>query len=181
MRGSHGTCPTTLNAAAATSLTFAIDTLGPALTLTVPFANNSFVVSTSIDLVVTLPSALDSFLCSLDQEPLHVCQSPLSLQGLSEGQHRLAFVGRDIILNLFHTPIVFLWQIDSTPPTTAVTSALVISGLGEASVSFEGDDGAGAGVAMFQCRLGQSPFVTCASPLRLTAAPHQPPERRQPA
>ncbi|HEY2717587.1 MAG TPA: hypothetical protein VGI73_15340 [Solirubrobacterales bacterium] len=61
------------------------------------------------------------------------------------------------------TPISY--REDSTAPTTTIqTEPPPASGSTAATFTFSGDDGAGSGVARFECSLDGATFATCASP-----------------
>ncbi|MEW5851248.1 MAG: DUF4215 domain-containing protein [Myxococcota bacterium] len=64
-----------------------------------------------------------TFTCTLDGTPLGNCQSPLSLNGLSDGEHVFQVTATDAAGNIDASPAMHRWIIDSTAPDAPVITS----------------------------------------------------------
>lgn len=64
-----------------------------------------------------------TFKCKLDGEEWKNCNSPLYLNKLKEGTHKLSVAAVDKDGNADSTPAVVSWKIDATPPVSKIQSA----------------------------------------------------------
>ncbi|HEY1014938.1 MAG TPA: Ig-like domain-containing protein, partial [Herpetosiphonaceae bacterium] len=150
--------------------TFTVDTVEPDTTLTAtPPSPTS---STSANFSFTgagTGSAVARFECSLDGAAFATCASPQNLSGLAEGSRTFRVRAVDAAGNTDTTPASFTWLIDLTAPDTTITAnPPVLSNSANATFAFTGNDGAGSGVASFECSLDGGAFTACASGLTLT-------------
>src|SRR5262249_30360233 len=109
------------------------------------------------------------FECRLDGGPWAACTSPDAPSGLADGSHTFEARSTDLAGNVDPTPASFTWVVDTTAPDTSITAGPPSqTASATATVSFWGDDGSGAGVAGFECRLDGGPWAACASPADMT-------------
>ncbi len=115
-------------------------------------------------------TGVTGFECRLDGGMWTSCISPKSYTGLSEGSHTFEVRARDAASNLDPTPDSFTWLVDTVAPDSLITiaPATLISST-SASVTFTATDGAGSGLASFECRLDGGGFTACASPTTLSS------------
>lgn len=107
--------------------------------------------------------------CQLDGAGYTACTSPQSYTGLSEGSHTFEVRALDAAGNGDPTPASYTWLIDTTAPDTTIGSnPSDPSASPDASFSFTGDDGAGSGVASFECQLDGESYAACSSPQSYT-------------
>jgi len=114
-------------------------------------------------------SGLASFQCRLDGGSFSACSSGIELTGLSDGSHTFAVRAIDNAGNADGSPASFSWTVDTTAPQTTIDSKPAsLTNSAAAEFAFSGDDGAGSGIASFQCRLDGGGFSACASPQEYT-------------
>lgn len=111
------------------------------------------------------PEVVASFECKLDAGMFATCTSPTTLMGLSDGSHTFQVRAKDFNGNVDPSPAGFAWVVDTTAPDTSIltnptnpTTAL------DATFTFSGNDGAGSGIASFECKLDMGAFGACTSP-----------------
>lgn len=108
-----------------------------------------------------------SFECRVDEGEWEPCASPLTLEDLADGEHRVAVratsdVSPDGVTD--PSPAVRTWTVDATAPATTITGLPAASSEErDATVAFVSDE-EGAG---FHCSLDGAPFTACESPLQL--------------
>jgi Domain of unknown function (DUF4842)/Bacterial Ig-like domain len=110
-------------------------------------------------------SGIAGYFCSVDKAmPYLPCVSGQSFTGLSQGPHNFAVHAVD---NAGNTSLdaTYNWTIDSSVPTVqftttpkSITNSLV------ATFGFTGQDDKGNALTVFQCRLNNAAFASCASP-----------------
>jgi len=107
-------------------------------------------------------SGVARFECRLDGGPFANCASPHQLSELGEGAHTFEVRAVDAAANIDATPASSSWTVDTTAPETEITD-LPYSITGSTSADFElsGDDGAGSGVAGFECSLDDAAYEAC--------------------
>jgi glycosidase len=105
-----------------------------------------------------------SFQCKLDSAAFAACASPLSFNGLSDGNHSFAVRATDLAGNSDSSPASFTWTIDTSAPATTISSAPpALSNSGNASFSFSSSE-----TGSFQCKLDGGAFTSCTSPQSYT-------------
>jgi large repetitive protein len=106
-----------------------------------------------------------------------MCESPVNIGGLADGQHSFEVRAIDLAGNTDSSPAAFTWIIDLLPPETTITAAPpLISGSPSATFEFTGSDNATSpGELKFECRLlstldpqPSTPFTPCSSPQNFT-------------
>src|SRR6186713_480119 len=128
---------------------------------------------------------IKEFKCSLDGASFSICTSPVQFTSvnLPEGTHSFQIIAEDRIGNIDSSPQSFNWTVDTEPPDITVDSATdgyqkhVTSGGNSSSDSiiFEftaldngGREGKGVGTKQFECKIDNSDFVSCTSPVEFT-------------
>src|SRR4026208_2568828 len=128
---------------------------------------------------------IKEFKCSLDGASFSICTSPVQFTSvnLPEGTHSFQIIAEDGIGNINSSPQSFNWTVDTEPPDITVDSATdgyqkrVTSGGNSSSDSiiFEftaldngGREGKGVGTKQFECKIDNSDFVSCTSPVEFT-------------
>jgi hypothetical protein len=102
--------------------------------------------------------------CRLDGAAWSLCSSTLTFTGLADGQHTFEVRATDETGNVEQSPASFTWVLDTVPPDTQITSGpAALSAERDAKFTFEGQDGAGSGVDIFECSLDGALFTTCPS------------------
>jgi hypothetical protein len=81
--------------------------------------------STSATLTFTSSVAGSSFQCSFDGDIYVQCDSPFTIQGLTEGSHRLDVQAADPEGVLDPTPATYVWNVDFTDPVAPTIDAPV--------------------------------------------------------
>ncbi len=116
-------------------------------------------------------SGVASFECRRDStEPSGwaTCTSPKQYASLTDGAHKFEVRAIDTAGNVDASPATFSWNVDTTPPSTQIdANPAALSASGNAEFKFSGSDGAGSGVASFECRRDSaepSGWATCTSP-----------------
>lgn len=100
------------------------------------------------------------FECSADGGAFRRCRSPVSLDGLSEGEHEFAVRARDEAGNRDSSPAGRRWSVDTTPPETTILSGP--SGLVHRTKATFGLK-ASESDASFECSLDRGAYQACAS------------------
>src|SRR6187401_376169 len=128
---------------------------------------------------------IKEFKCSLDGASFSICTSPVQFTSvnLPEGTHSFQIIAEDGIGNINSSPQSFNWTVDTEAPDITVESATdghqkhVTSGGNSSSDSiiFEftaldngGREGKGVGTKQFECKIDNSDFVSCTSPVEFT-------------
>src|SRR6476646_3023818 len=128
---------------------------------------------------------IKQFECSLDGASFSICTSPVRFTSvnLPEGTHTFEIVAEDNIGNINSSPESFAWTIDSEPPTTKIDSATDghksnVSNRGNTSsnsiifsfsaVDSGGRESNGVGIKKFECKIDNSDFASCTSPIQYT-------------
>lgn len=105
-----------------------------------------------------------SYQCSLGSAAFAACSNPLTLTGLAEGRYTLQVRAVDSAGNVDPTPASHTWDVDLTPPETTVNLRQASQSGAEASFEFSSSDP----TVSFECRLNESPFEGCTSPVAFT-------------
>lgn len=145
------------------SYAWTVDTLPPEVFLTSVSIPRS---PTNLDHLELSFSASESatFSCAIDGDEESTCQSPLSLSGLSEGEHRIRVWARDTAGNRSASPLEYIWMIDQTAPIAQITNADpsgAIIGSNTLQLTLAVNE-----AASFECRLDEGAFSHCSSPAR---------------
>jgi hypothetical protein len=84
---------------------------------------------------------------------------------LAEGAHSFEVKATDKAGNADATPATFAWSVDTAAPNTAIDqSPPALSASANAEFKFSGTDGAGSGIAAFECRRDGGAWGKCTSP-----------------
>jgi RNA polymerase sigma factor (sigma-70 family) len=106
-----------------------------------------------------------TFECSLDGAPFQRCGERVAVGHLDEGSHRFEARVRDRYGNADETPASWVWRVDSTAPRTKITSVHLEKDTGK--FAFTG----GKERVTFECKLDDSRFSRCKSPVSLEDLP----------
>jgi hypothetical protein len=114
--------------------------------------------------------AVAGFECSLDGGAFAACAAPKAYSALVDGSHTFQVRAVDAAGNTDATPATSTWVVDTAAPDTSILATPTNPAASSAaSFSFAGIDGAGSGVASFQCSVDGAAFSACASPQSYTA------------
>lgn len=118
--------------------------------------------ATTASLTFTADEAGATFECSLDGASFAPCTSPVSLGGLTVGEHGFRVRARDAAGNADPTPAEHRWTVVApTPPDTSILSGPPASTSSTiATFTF----GASEPGTTFQCALDAGPFNECETP-----------------
>ncbi len=139
-----------------------VDTTGPDTTIVdqPPTISPSTTASFSFAATDTGGSGVVSFECRLDSSApgaWNGCTSPQPYSSLTEGNHKFEVRALDKAGNADASPATFAWQVDITGPNTEIDSGPeTLTSRTSAEFEFSGSDGAGTGIASFECRLDSS-------------------------
>ncbi|MEO6390514.1 MAG: hypothetical protein ABIP75_01600, partial [Pyrinomonadaceae bacterium] len=110
------------------------------------------------------PEVVASFECKLDAAAFAACTSPVNLTLLTDGSHTFMVRAKDTSGNVDPTPASFTWVVDTIAPDTSIlTNPTNPTNNATATFTFSGNDGAGSGIAGFQCKLDAGSFIACTS------------------
>ena len=113
-------------------------------------------------------SGVASFECRRDNGAWATCSSPQAYTALDDGSHAFEVKAIDKAGNADVSPEKFEWMVDTTAPSTTITSnPPSLSDSTEAEFAFSGDDGAGSGITSFECRRDSTEagdWEPCSSP-----------------
>ncbi|MGE6761436.1 Ig-like domain-containing protein [Corallococcus interemptor] len=148
-QGAHTLSATTTDAAGnvspPVSLTFIIDTDAPDTTIESGPAQPSNSASATFEFSSTGGGI--GYECSLDEEPFASCDSPFTVDTLSEGEHTLAVRAVDAAGNADPTPAEYTWTVDlGVPEAPAITSPVSGALFNTGVVSYAGTAEPGATV-----------------------------------
>jgi hypothetical protein len=143
------------------------DTTAPETTITSAPEAQTTETSARFSFVASEPAS--SFACSLDGGEFVSCTSPVSYDGLSMGERRLAVAATDAAGNTDPTPAIYTWSVvepppapDTTAPETTITSAPEAQTTEtSARFSFVASEPG----STFACSLDDASFAACASPV----------------
>ena len=120
-------------------------------------------------------SGVASYECRIDSTEASdwkACTSPKTYASLTDGPHEFEVRAVDTAGNADASPATFSWTVDTTAPQTQIDSEpQTLSASASAEFAFTGDDGAGSGVASFECRLDSAEAADwhpCSSPQEYT-------------
>jgi hypothetical protein len=143
------TQPTNPSANSSPSFTFAASTVGVGAAKVGPYS----------------PLPTPTFECSMDNVTFTACTSGQTFGPLPDGSHN--FRVRSVISDYGEydtTPASYTWMIDTTAPNTTInTNPSDPAPTSDAVFTFSGNDGAGVGVASYECSLDGSAFSACTS------------------
>lgn len=109
-------------------------------------------------------SGVASFQCQLNGGGWSACNSPQDYTLSADGAYTFEVYAIDNFGWGDLSPAQYPWLVDSTPPTTTITSNPPDpSDSDSASFDFSGGDPGGSGVAGFECNLDNSGWVACTS------------------
>jgi hypothetical protein len=113
----------------------------------------------------TSTEAGSTFACRVDSGAWNACTSPWTTPALGDGDHTVSVRATDAAGNTDATPATRSFTVDTTAPTTTITSAppaLSLSNSG--SVTFTVNDSG----ATSQCRLDGGAWTACTSPYQVS-------------
>jgi hypothetical protein len=145
------------------SVTWTVDATPPQTTITSGPPDPSASTSASFDFSGDdgSGSGVASFQCALDSSGFAPCTSPAGYPGLDSGTHTFYVRATDQVGNVDPSPDSFTWVIDTSIPTTTITSG-PNGPSNDASPSFTFTSSASG--ATFTCSLDEAAFVACTSP-----------------
>jgi hypothetical protein len=100
-----------------------------------------------------------TYKCSLDSAAYAACTSPATYSGLANGAHMFNVYAIDGAGNADQTPSSLAWTVDTTPPTTTITSGPTGS-VASTSATFAFTSTGPS--PTFDCRLDSAAFASCA-------------------
>lgn len=149
------------------SYTWTVDIAEPDTTITVtpPNPDNNSTPSFAFTGNDGAGSGVASFECQIDGiGGFTTCTSGASFGPLTDGLHTLEVRAVDGAGNSDSTPASYTWTVDAISPDTTITSnPLNPSNIPNPTFDFTGDDGAGTGVASFECQIDGGGFMACTS------------------
>ncbi|TLX89553.1 MAG: hypothetical protein E6K94_09780, partial [Thaumarchaeota archaeon] len=123
---------------------------------------------------------INHFECSIDNSNFIMCTSPLQLNNLKEGIHKLNILSKDNVGNKETSPSSFIWTVDTVPPVTSINTATdgsnqtIENNDNSSSTSmkfeFSANDTGGVGVDHIECSLDGTTFTFCTSPIQYSSA-----------
>lgn len=140
----------------ATSPTVSI-TQGPAAVSGLATANFIFNATDSLSQVATLE-------CSVDNAAFAICNSPMSLAALTQGNHTFQVRATDAAQNT-STIAIHSWAINLMAPALNITSSPgAFVNVKTANFTFNGQAN-GSAITQFQCSIDDGAFAACTSPV----------------
>ena len=114
-------------------------------------------------------SGVAAFQCKLDEASFAACSSGIEYTELAEGSHSFEVRAIDNAGNLDGSPASYEWTVDTEAPDAQIANhPAAFSNSAVATFQFSGEDGAGSGVASFQCKLDEASFTACSSGVEYT-------------
>jgi hypothetical protein len=158
-------------AAAETTRTWTVDTVGP--TTTINSGPSGPTQQNSASFGFTSSEGGSTFQCSLDSGAFTGCTSPQGYSGLSNGPHTFQVRATDGVGNL-GSPATRAWTVDTTgasvPPTTTITSGPPQTGTtSETTATLEFTSSKPS--STFECKLDSGSFAACTSPKAFSGLP----------
>ncbi|HEU4905811.1 MAG TPA: Ig-like domain-containing protein, partial [Solirubrobacterales bacterium] len=153
---------------------FEVDATDPETEITLAPAALATVASAKFEFGGEDPegAGVASFECKLDAAPFTACASGIEYTGLSEGSHKFEVRAIDQAGNVDAAPALHEWTVDTVAPETQITlKPAPLANSSTAKFEFGGDDGAGSGVASFECRRDSTEpgdWTSCASGIEYT-------------
>lgn len=141
---------------------FTVDTTIPVATIT---GSQPAFTGGSADFVFAGSDAggVASVQCQLDGAGFAPCSSPAHFSSLADGAHTFEVRAIDGAGNV-GSPASETWNVDATAPSATLTgSPANPSNIKDPTFAFTGDDGAGSGVASFECQVDGLAFAPCTS------------------
>ncbi len=138
---------------------FTVDTISPSVALATSTKTSTNITSAQFTFTANEPS---TFECRVDTATFTPCLSPVTLSGLSAGNHTYQVRAIDWAGNQ-STAASFTWTIDLTPPTTTVQATK----LDRAKMSFALS--ASEANSTFRCALDGAALQPCVSPFVLNS------------
>jgi hypothetical protein len=138
---------------------WAIDLTPPDTAITIQPANPTNATATNFSFSSSKPGSI--FECSLDNGEFAPCESPQTYAGLVDGAHSFAVKATDAVGNIDSSPAQYAWDIDTTPPETAIIGQPSDpSSTAGARFSFHSSKSGSS----FECQLDNGQYSACASP-----------------
>jgi hypothetical protein len=145
------------------SHTWTIDTSLPAVSIT--DAPDEVTNRIDASFSFTAPGVVDiaSYACQLNGGAWEDCTSPQTYSDLSDGDYTFVVSATDTLGNAAQA--IYMWMVDTTPPTVNIDSAPTSTSESTvARFTFSGNDGAGSGIAGYECQLNGGAWEDCTSP-----------------
>lgn len=148
--------------------TWTVDTVPAETTITDGPAHGSTSPSQTATFSFSSPASdVGAYSCRLDDQAINTqCVSPMTYNGLGDGQHTFRVWARDQLGNTDTSPELRTWTVDTTAPETTIASGPdegSTSASQTASFSFTGTES-----ATFECQLDGSVWADCVSPRSLS-------------
>ncbi|HEY6012265.1 MAG TPA: hypothetical protein VIX18_12445, partial [Nitrospirota bacterium] len=138
---------------------WAVDLTPPHTAITIQPANPTNATTTNFSFSSSKPGS--TFECSLDSGAFVPCASPQTYEDLVQGSHSFAVRATDVVGNVDQSPAQYAWDIDTTPPETAIIDQPSDpSSTGAARFSFQSTKPRSS----FECQLDNGQSSACTSP-----------------
>ncbi|MCZ3389078.1 MAG: Ig-like domain-containing protein [Actinomycetia bacterium] len=140
---------------------------------TISTGPDPLVVTGSADFTFT-SNEPGTFECRIDADPFAACDTPKSLNGLSDGDHTFEVRAVDVDANVDPTPAIWYWTVDSTKPTvTIIAQPTDPTTATNAALIWTSDDP----IDTAECRLDSPDWIPCSNASQqtydgLTTGPH---------
>jgi large repetitive protein len=145
-----------------------VDGTGPTMTIT--GKPNNPTNATAASFTFTASEGGSSFSCRLENDAFTPCTSPTSYSGLTDGQHSFSVTATDLAGNT-GAAATYTWTIDTVAATVAIVQKPSnLAATSSATFAFTASESGSS----FSCRVDESGFVPCASPVtyNLADGPH---------
>ena len=150
-------------APAPVSRTFTVDTTAPETTIDSGPSERSTTSDDTPTFELSSSETGSTFECKLDDGAYLACDSPLTTEVVTDGEHTLSVLATDAVGNADTTPASWTFTIDATAPETTIDS-------GPAEGSTSTDDtptfelSSSEPDSTFECQLDDGPYADCSSP-----------------
>jgi len=153
------------NASPVTEFKWLIDSLAPTLNITeAPTALSRELTATFTFSAMDDGNPITNFQCQIDAGAPASCTSPMTYNGLTQGEHVFKMIVTDRAGNRIDK--AYTWQIDSLPPIVAFTIQPPAMGrIDDVLFAFNATDANGSGINGFTCQLDGGTASTCAPPV----------------
>ena len=139
---------------------FTVDGTPPETTLTGPPARTN---ASSVQFSFSSSEGPSTFQCSLDNEPLAACTSPVT-RPVGEGSHNFRARAVDAAGNQDTTPAIVNFFVDRTPPDTVIDDSSPSGLINTQTPAFSFRLAQPESGATFECRIDSAAFAACTSP-----------------
>ncbi len=141
--------------------TWTIDTTPPDTSIASGPSGSTTATTATFDFAS--PETGVTFECAIDGAAFAVCADPLTLTGLSQGNHTLQVRAVDAAGNVDPSPASASWTVDTSAPDTTIVSGPSGS-VPSATATATFDFGSNETNVTFQCALDGAAFTACTDP-----------------